>query len=352
MKPVKPIDKQKIATRIQISSRTKSLSHSNINKKRPINPKLESINQALLSKIDNILGNYKGHDNLIPDVQNSISTNPQSEITNQIDEIQTPLSASSFHKSEKQLPKIKPKKLPQKIKKGKKDDGTFMTGAGLTKPTKKPVTRKNKFIAKTDKEINDMINNINDIDNMFTKKKDDSNIDDISFEGSPEFRKKMEQEMADFKALVDEIDGYKQELREEFDEVKYLIKFADNTHRLIDRHKNVMGSIFKGAGLKTRSQLYAEEGRSNSVQNKEVKEIDSEEENEEDDSYKNYSRNSNNTSLDDITGVFNKLKKINQIKDNLGNIQDSFLDYHKRLKENIQRAQSAKRPNTTLNNII
>ena len=187
---------------------------------------------------------------------------------------------------------------------------------------------------------------------MFTKKKDDSNIDDISFEGSPEFRKKMEQEMADFKALVDEIDGYKQELREEFDEVKYLIKFADNTHRLIDRHKNVMGSIFKGAGLKTRSQLYAEEGRSNSVQNKEVKEIDSEEENEDDDSYKDYSRNSNNTSLDDITGVFNKLKKINQIKDNLGNIQDSFLDYHKRLKENIQRAQSAKRPNTTLNNII
>ena len=70
-----------------------------------------------------------------------------------------------------------------------------------------------------------------------------------------------EKEMKDFQELVAEIDGYKQELQEEFDEVKYLIKFADNTHKLIDRHKNVIGNIFKGAGLQTRSQLYAAAGR-------------------------------------------------------------------------------------------
>ena len=347
MKPVKPLQKPKVTNRIQISSRAKSLSHGGNQKEKLINPKLDSINRVLLSKIDNILNDYHGHDKLIPDVQNSISTNPQSEINNPFEEVQTPLTKSSFHNSEKQLPKVITKKVPpNKMQNNKKDPDAFMTGVGLAKKPKKK--RQNKFIAQTDKEINDMIKNINDIDNMFTKNKNEDT--EYSFEGSPEFRKKMEKEMKDFQELVAEIDGYKQELQEEFDEVKYLIKFADNTHKLIDRHKNVIGNIFKGAGLQTRSQLYAAAGRSNSVQkesqlsdNEKISD-DSEDECEDNSYSKAYG--SNNTSLDEITGVFNKLKKINKIKDNLGNIQDNFLDYHKKLKEKIQRSQSAQRPST------
>ena len=41
------------------------------------------------------------------------------------------------------------------------------------------------------------------------------------------------------KTLI-ELDGYKKEMQEEFDEIQYLIKFTNNTEKLITRHKNVL----------------------------------------------------------------------------------------------------------------
>ena len=59
----------------------------------------------------------------------------------------------------------------------------------------------------------------------------------------------MEKNRRDFEELIKEIDGYKKEMQDEFDEIQYLIKFTNNTEKLIDRHKNVINGIFKGAGL-------------------------------------------------------------------------------------------------------
>ena len=325
--------KIKPPSRIQIASRPKNQTANT--------SKIENTKRILMTKLDDILMQYKGVDQLIPEIEKSISTLPQSEITNE------PLSAKppSVHVSEKQLPKVKPKKAPAAPRKvSTKDkfqqikDSTFMTGAGLTKKKKK---RKNKFIAKTEKEIDDIIKNIDDIDTMMNDSKDQELL-----EGSPEFREKMEKDMKEFKALVAEIDGYKQELDEEFDEIKYLIKLADTTHGLIDRHKNVIGSIFKGAGLKTKTQMYGGQMRERSMPNKKIKMPDdniyqeeSDDEDEDEDEF----------GTAEIGKVFNKLKKINQIKDNIGNTQDDFLNYHEKLKETCRRAQSAQRPSGTNN---
>ncbi len=50
------------------------------------------------------------------------------------------------------------------------------------------------------------------------------------------------------------------------------------------------------------------------------------------------------TSVSQLNGVFYKLKKINQIKDNLCNIQDDCLGYHEKLKDTLKRSESAKPP--------
>ena len=50
------------------------------------------------------------------------------------------------------------------------------------------------------------------------------------------------------------------------------------------------------------------------------------------------------TSVSQLNGVFYKMKKINQIKDNLCNIQDDCLGYHEKLKNTLKRSESAKLP--------
>ena len=62
--------------------------------------------------------------------------------------------------------------------------------------------------------------------------------------------------------MIKETDDYRDEIHEKFDEVKYLIKFADNTHKLIDMHKNVITNIFRGAGLRPTKNLENKEERS------------------------------------------------------------------------------------------
>ena len=51
------------------------------------------------------------------------------------------------------------------------------------------------------------------------------------------------------------------------------------------------------------------------------------------------------TSVSELNGVFYKMKKINQIKDNLSNIQDDCLGYHEKLKDTLKRSQSARPQN-------
>ena len=101
-----------------------------------------------------------------------------------------------------------------------------------------------------------MLNDINNQINAILK-----NIDDEGDEQKVRKTIKHLKDSADFKAMIKEIDDYKDEIHEEFDEIKYLIKFADNTHKLIDRHKNVMTNIFRGAGLRPTKNLENEEER-------------------------------------------------------------------------------------------
>ena len=85
--------------------------------------------------------------------------------------------------------------------------------------------------------------------------------------------------------------------------------------------------------------------KKNRIQNyldiiKEVDKMDQENINEED--IENYDDEFLTTSVSELNGVFYKMKKINQIKDNLNNIQDDCLGYHEKLRDTLKRSQSAR----------
>ena len=233
--------------------------------------------------------------------------------------------------------------IKKKIKKLQKS--SFMTGVGLTK-TKKPLEIKSKT-----KEKDEMMNNINAQINAILK-----NIDDEDDSKKVSRDIKHLKKSTDFKNIIEEIDSYTNEIHEEFDEIKYLIKFADNTHKLIDRHKNVMTNIFRGAGLRPSKRIEEEEKLKN--EKGKIKKFKSagkfvvdnigsynEDENEYDDQpyYKNgyYYRNAKEDDMN-FGEVFDKLKAINKVKDNLSNIQDDFLGYHQNLRTKMRRINGGK----------
>ena len=236
--------------------------------------------------------------------------------------------------------------VKKKIKKLQK--GSFMTGVGLTKTKKEPIS-----INQKQKEKDEMMNNINTQINAILK-----NIDDEEEPKKVYKDIKNLKNSADFKNIIEEIDSYTNEIHEEFDEIKYLIKFADNTHKLIDRHKNVMTNIFRGAGLRPSKRIEEEEKLKNEkgkikkykstgkfkkiddLSNFDYKEDD---ENDDQPYYKNgyYYRNAKEDDMD-FGGVFDKLKAINKVKDNLSNIQDDFLGYHQNLRTKMRRINGGK----------
>ena len=346
--------KPKTVSRIQIDSkRPKSLSKAA--EKILETPQFADINKLLMSKIDDMLLHYKGYENLVPQIDVSISTKDKSEINKQDEIIENIKEENlpslniknnerpiSVDRNKKILPKVKTKKKQNKIK-NPLIEGGFLTDVHLTKAlknkSKKNNERQNKFLAKTDEEINEVLRNIDDIDNMFTNR----NYNDNSFEGSPDFIRRMEKDKKDFQDLLRDIDSYKNNIKEDFDEIKYLIKFTDNTEKLIQRHKNVIGSIFKGAGLKTK-KLDDDNQRNLSEEKIYQKKIDESDYESDDDEYQIYNNTEKfvDNSIKELNKVFYKMKKINKIKDNLCSIQDDCLDYHEKLKENMKRSESAK----------
>ena len=163
----------------------------------------------------------------------------------------------------------------------------------------------------------------------------------------------------DFEELIKEIDGYKKEIQEDFDEIQYLIKFTNNTEKLITRHKNVINGIFKGAGLSKKNiddKLNNDEDKNKKIKRNRsqsksriqgyldiVKEVDKmDQEYAEVEDIEDFDDEFLTTSVSQLNGVFYKMKKINQIKDNLCNIQDDCLGYHEKLKDTLKRSESAK----------
>ena len=266
--------------------------------------------------------------------KNNINTMPQKENSKNVNNYKNNLNLQNIERNLKSMKK--------KIKKLQK--GSFMTGVGLTK------TKKSLIEPKAN-EKDEMMENINNQINAILK-----NIDDEGDIKKTSKAIKHLKNSADFKNIIEEIDSYTNEIHEEFDEIKYLIKFADNTHKLIDRHKNVMTNIFRGAGLRPSKKIEEEEeklknnkgkirkykstGKINPVDR--VKDYD---ENEYDDQpyYVNgyYYRNAREDDMN-IGEVFDKLKAINKVKDNLSNIQDDFLGYHQNLKTKITRINGGK----------
>ena len=383
--------KQKIVNRIQISSRAKNEKPTSLKNQEILN----EYSKDLFSKIDSILNDFKPNEKIVLDLNtknDDSKSNKESEenILFNLNDDKNNFNDSSnilkksYNNNKKILPKIKNEnnnnvnsinvienpiekiekiekefrkkskkknsvKKPSKTKLANNENGEFLTDVGIIKQIKrnKISKKQKKFIAKTDKEINDLINNIDELDNY----KYGHDVND-TFEGSPEFRARMEQNKRDFEELVKEIDGYRDEMREEFDIIKYLIKFTDNTEKLIDRHKNVISNIFNSAGLQSK--------RNKSFDLKNKLSSDEEEnlnESEEDD-YEYSNRNKfygkdNDKSIDgniqEINKIFYKMKKINKIKDNLCNIQDETLDYHEKLKNKMKRSFSAKPPIKNIN---
>ncbi len=381
------------ASRIQISSREKRAAGKSLtiaHNKKIVN----QLEKELLSKIDNILIEYQLNNDLIPTfasklpptppLKNPIKTSGIEEqkiekkmarapsadpniiipkVTKNLDFDQNMpninISISDL-KKEKKLPKVKKKKASKKHKDG------FLTGVGLIKTKKEDipkVERQNKFMVQNDEEINAMLHNIDEIDNFI--KNPEKGKDSHLFEGSPDYRDRMAKSKHDFEELVKEIDGYKKEMQEEFDMIQYLIKFTNNTEKLIARHKNVINGIFKGAGLSKKNideKLNDEDDKDkdkdkdkkvkrNKSQSRSriqgyldiVKEVDKmDQAYAEEEDIEDYDDEFLTTSVSQLNGVFYKMKKINQIKDNLCNIQDDCLGYHEKLKDTLKRSESAK----------
>ena len=377
-------------TRIQISSREKRAPGKSLT----INHNKKIVNQLekeLLSKIDNILIEYQLNNDLIPTFASKLpsppTTNPATNPTNtpEVDveeqkiekkvarapsadpNIKMPKATKNLEfdqnmpninisindlKKEKKLPKVKTKKTSKKHKDG------FLTGVGLIKTKKeRKQQRQNKFMVQNDEEINAMLHNIDEIDNFI--KNPEKGKDSHLFEGSPDYRDRMAKSKHDFEELIKEIDGYKKEIQEDFDEIQYLIKFTNNTEKLITRHKNVINGIFKGAGLSKKNiddKLNNDEDKNKKIKRNRsqsksriqgyldiVKEVDKmDQEYAEVEDIEDFDDEFLTTSVSQLNGVFYKMKKINQIKDNLCNIQDDCLGYHEKLKDTLKRSESAK----------
>ena len=371
-------------TRIQISSREKRVPGKSLNITH--NKKIANqIEKELLSKIDNILLECQLNNDLIPIFSSKMSsTNASTKTPNSnLEEEQKiekapirPPSADPKLKfphsnqnlefdqnmpdinininnikrgSKNKLPKVKTKKTSKKHKDG------FLTGVGIIKTKKEK--RQNKFMAQKDEAINEMLHNIDEIDNFI--KNPEEGKDSHLFEGSPDYKDRMAKSKRDFEELINEIESYKKEMQEDFDIIQYLIKFTNNTEKLIARHKNVINGIFKGAGLSKQNiddKLNEEDKKERKIKstNKSriqgymdiVKEVDKmEQEAVDEDDFMDYDDDEFlTTSVSQLNGVFYKMKKINQIKDNLCNIQDDCLGYHEKLKNTLKRSESAKPP--------
>ena len=384
------MQKRNSNSRIQIASREKRAPGKslNINHNKKLVKKLE---KELLSKIDNILIEYQLNNDLIPTFAtkpeiNNNNTNtiikPQNEEEQKLEknqirapsadpklkQIKMPKATKNLDfdqnmpninismnelKKEKKLPKVRKKKSMKKYKDG------FLTGVGIIKTKKEDIAEKkeqrnNRFMEENDRAINEMLHNIDEIDDFI--KDPEKTKDSYLFEGSPDFKDRMAKSRKEFEDLIKEIDGYKKEMEDEFDIIQYLIKFTNNTEKLITRHKNVINGIFKGAGLQKqiiddKNDKEKEKGRKTKSVTKSkiqgyldiVKEVDKmDQDNNIEEDFENYDDEFLTTSVSELNGVFYKLKKINQIKDNLSNIQDDCLGYHEKLRDTLKRSQSAR----------
>ena len=299
-----------------------------MNKKKSRTNDLKTVGKLLANHIDSILENCE--QNIIPISQEKKEILEQASEIEQKPNDNLPIEIPKPIENKKKLPPIKKKRA--------KKSQSFMTDVGIIKESKYNNKNNNDHIIKNiNSQIENMLNNIDEVgENKKIKKKIKN--------------KEKNNKNVDFKTLINEIDDYKNQVQEEFDEVKYLIELGDRTHKIIDRHKNVMTNIFKGAGLQPKRNFDVYEEDENKINNKRdfkdfkkrVLKNSNEIFNDEDDNFdepkiiNGYYYRKAKKDNEDLNEVFNKLKKINKIKDNINNIQNDFLGYHANLKLKIK----------------
>jgi len=218
--------KPKVVNRIQISSRSKNDKPTSLKNQEILNEyskdlfsKIDSIlcdfkpNEKIINDLNSIsTKNDESKSNKENDQENfSFNLNENNLLINKNENDSTNILKKSYNSSKKILPKLKnennniniinnnnniiekivienpiekiekierealkkqPKKKsnvkkPSKTKLANNENGEFLTDVGIIKQIKKnKISKKQKkFIAKTDKEINDLINNIDELDN-------------------------------------------------------------------------------------------------------------------------------------------------------------------------------------------
>lgn len=300
-------------------------------RKTPSQKKIAKLNRQLLSKINNILDEYNTQDKLIPyelsnDIRYEIKPNPNEEpqqsfpILPNIENNNISPNPQNIIKNKEKEKTQKNIKNKSKKKKVKKTDTPFFTDIYSIKNKKIDNKKKEdeeiiKFREQNNKRIDELINTIDSIPSYSrnTKKNDSVYNND-----------------KDIVEMINYIDGYTNEIHETFDEVKFLIKMSKNTHKLIDRHKNVLSNIFNKAGMRPKGiQEYDNEDNNNknkiNNQNNQFKK-----------EYNNIYYNRRRRDENDMTEVFDRLQKINKIKENISNTQDGFLGYHQSLQKKLK----------------
>lgn len=293
---------------------------------------LKTVGKLLANHIDSVLENCE--QNIIPISQEKKeileqATNVEEFPENKNDDLPITIPKPINSENKKKLPPLK--------KKGKKSQ-SFMTDVGLIKESKYKQNNNDHIIKNINSQIDAMLNNIDEVgeDEEIKNKIKNKNLNNNN---------------VDFKTLINEIDDYKNQVHEEFDEVKYLIELGERTHKIIDRHKNVMTNIFKGAGLQPKRNFDVYEDDEIKVKENNKRDFkdfkkrvlkknisdDFDDDDFDQPKYvKGYYFRKAKKDGEDLNEVFNKLKKINKIKDNINNIQNDFLGYHANLKLKIK----------------
>lgn len=271
--------------------------------------KFQSMSKLIVSKIDDLLEQYPNgkaaSNSILPyadvysNAKNLISNLDEKNLKLDLD-LEENTSAEKFAKEkEKEISKPKKKKKPTA---GKKD--TFMTNIELEENIQPPVKQTSRYIEEQDKKIKEMIDDFDDIDNFLNE---DEERDYLS--SHPEHR----DEVMYFKNLINEVDSYRKNVKEEYDELQYLIKFVEDTRGRLNRHKNGVSNLFNQIGIKS------------GVKNKESS--DDEDDRKEPVYYDE--------------GNYDRRKNISKVKDNLINLQGRVINYYQNFNENMKYVERA-----------
>jgi len=229
-----------------------------------------------------------------------------------------------FEKSDKQkneinqiLNEIKKEKINTKTNDNKKNINSVKKDKFSDKTNKKKEIQNKKLnnVFMTKVEIEGEVKSSSEEETKIPYEEDDLlDSSDDDFKINPELKK----EMNDFKNLLTEINDLKKGMKNEFDELQYLIKYVDRTSNRVNRHFNGISNLFQQSGIKPKTDNVLHKLREEAEENDD--EFDDE-----------YDRKNN---------IYNKEKNMNRIKDNLIHLQDNFIGYYKNFDGGMKNIES------------